>query len=428
SIGLLPVDVSGRGTNEPSKKTITNLGAKVRVISREKRQYLEYIPGKEGFDKFKYVLTDPCALNKSEANVSVTVYCCDKPVEECKLPDLSVIITPEMKRTVIDLRKFETAKDVTITDVFPDKDNKIRIVSFTQKSITVEFIDEIEIVQITYKGNIGNRTNCTGTITFTVETTITTEITGKVTIQNEPLIDATIHAKDFTDNAVTDVKGDYRITVPVAAKTLQLFYKGILQTEKTITRNSVINFKLTRLIEVPANPGSNNIRAWINTGVTAITLETDNNLSKNYFDAIKYYDMIEKEFADNYDNIKLGKRNSVVLEKFKITFDPVIKEINKINREIASSGTTNELSDRKSMNVELLNSGLESMINIVAGNDKELSKNSSVYKFLSEEFSKTYKKFSEDDKEKISVVFSSKAIENSDKVNLSEVLMRYSRP
>ena len=136
----------------------------------------------------------------------------------------------------------------------------------------------------------------------------------------------------------------------------------------------------------------------------------------------------EKEFADNYDNIKLGKRNSVVLEKFKITFDPVIKEINKINREIASSGTTNELSDRKSMNVELLNSGLESMINIVAGNDKELSKNSSVYKFLSEEFSKTYKKFSEDDKEKISVVFSSKAIENSDKVNLSEVLMRYSRP
>ncbi len=123
SILLLPDDFGPGEPPKPATKITTNLGAKVEVISRKKKPFLEYIPGIEGFDKFKYILSDPCALNKSEANVSVTVFCCDKQ-KECTLKDITKVADP-IEWILLDFSK-AGVKEGTIKFEYNDKIINIR--------------------------------------------------------------------------------------------------------------------------------------------------------------------------------------------------------------------------------------------------------------------------------------------------------------
>lgn len=60
---------------------------------------------------------------------------------------------------------------------------------------------------------------------------------------NEPLIGVTVKAKGFGTGVITDIDGNYSITVPANAKTLVATYVGMRETEVAIT-GPVVNITM----------------------------------------------------------------------------------------------------------------------------------------------------------------------------------------
>ncbi|MGD8777784.1 MAG: carboxypeptidase-like regulatory domain-containing protein [Ignavibacteria bacterium] len=344
--------------------------------------------------------------------------------EECTLPDLSIGVTPGTRIMKVNMEKYEKTKGVTLTEVTPDVDGLSNVTLLSNNEFSIELPTEFEVLYIHYKGDFEGKTGCTGIITFTIQEFT---VTGKVTINGDPLYNATVFIKDIDNYAITDDNGNYEITVPTGSYEIHIVYDGVLQRVEQINNRNIIDINLTELTKPQTEIIGSLISGTFDTDEAISLRETDENLSANYNSALEFYEMVNYEFTDNYEKVRAGSRNNAVLEAFTETFGPVIKEINNINKEIKNSGATKELTDKKSLNMELLKAGLNALLTTAYATDKELSKNTKVYKYFNEEFSKVYKKLSTEDKEKLDALFNEIAAMNRDKSNLSEVLAGYSK-
>ncbi len=83
--------------------------------------------------------------------------------------------------------------------------------------------------------------------TFAGGTLFDQTITGQVTDAEtgEPLIGATVQVKGFTNGAITDVDGNYRLVAPDDARILVISYVGYAELEEAIGGRTVIDIKLS---------------------------------------------------------------------------------------------------------------------------------------------------------------------------------------
>jgi hypothetical protein len=111
----------------------------------------------------------------------------------------------------------------------------------------------------------------------------------------------------------------------------------------------------------------------------------DSQLSANVEGSRSFVETVSKEFAENTATLKAGKRNNNIMAAFKKGNDPIFEDIRATDEKIRLSGTTPELKKRIEINRELLSANLDTFLATLGTIDKDLSKNSNVYKYLDTE-------------------------------------------
>ncbi len=373
--------------------------------------------------EFNYSAFDTNAKKECTAGILLTV---DPALyEKCELPNLTIKIPIDKEFITVNFTTIEKTKDITKTNILPDAGNQIGVAPKGGEEFDIYFHKTFETLTVTYTGTRGKQTDCAGTITIIREFPTETTITGIVTEDGYPVYNAKVVIKETGTSSTTKDDGKYILLVPSGGDTIQAIIKGELRAEEPIGSRIKIDFHLTKTTTTETKIDFNKIHTITSSENYLSIAGVDNKIYENSNAAIEFNSAVSATFSDNLGVVKTGKYNAEILEMFKYTFDPVINEINKINKEIKASGENAELKKRKSVNMELLKYGLNTLIGTVAENDRDLSKTSNVYMYFNEEFKAAFNKFEAVDKSELSGMMSSWAINNSGRKNFSSLLSGY---
>ncbi|MDH3976500.1 MAG: Ig-like domain-containing protein, partial [Deltaproteobacteria bacterium] len=409
------------------------LGAKLTIEDKK----IKYVPVREGKDSFKYRLVDEGRKEESEAEVTLIVYCCeclevvhqDKSAEIYVLNDLEKEMKADLKLFTTDIEKVSaqivtekkgtaTVKEGIIYYVppggFAGRDSfGYRI---DQKEKGYRRSCHVKVVVLSEGGEVAPPSCEMPDLSYAVNGTEAGEFVVDFSAKPE-----TDHVKvtGVENLTLAEFKINRRSEKSIHIAWLKPFtsfsftYTGI-DTRTGAECEGTIALVSKKIFTIPERD------LVAIEGKYVDIIPSDPRLKYNVESVGTFFDDVNNKYEANPDNFMAGSENTAITREFAGVFDALVDNATDISKAIEVSGATPELTKKRELNLELMNSSLSGYLRTLGAEDKDLKATDGTSEYIATGLKESISRLDAEDKAVVTENMTAIVTENPEKKVLNK--------